>query len=250
MSQWSIVVGLGALLLSIGCATTHSRDLGQKTSGGLVPATSIGAEKLAAELTQWDGHPLLVTGEHMILYESKKCPSDRLCDADPSHFVRNGQSLVRIQWGDGLRPKSGTAIRVHATLRCPRGKTESWEVCALADAHWVTDSGDRRANTAVDADVAQIRKLPHQFWNRRVRLVGTRVTTSIGGNQCEQSAAGCITHSFLSTQGALPMQGPIPAAWGSGADRTIEATVWLSHPKLFETGIQLRDIQLIESPTP
>jgi len=228
-----------------GCGSTQTRSIQQQTPSVVAGAHRISAENLAAELTRWEGQALLVTGTHGVLYETKQCAGDRLCDSEPSHFVLNGQSIVRILWGDGLRPEANKKIQVAGTLHCPEKAAGEWSGCALVKSRWVDSAGKPMSEAAIKSDVGAIRALPHSFWNRRVRLKGTRVTTSIGGNQCARTAAGCITHTFLSQHGSLPMQGPIPADWGSGANRTIEATVWLSHPQLLQTGIQLRRIRLV-----
>ena len=245
MTRWIAVSLLALSPVLLGCAGTQSKMVRVDESTSLSSATRITAEALGAELSRWEGKPVLVTGTHGILYEARQCGGERLCDSAPSHFVQNGQSIIRIVWGDGLRPDGDARVKVHGVVQCPEKTEGVWTGCRLMDARWVDDGGKRLSDAAVAADVSAIRKLPHAFWNRRVRLEGTRVTTSIGGNQCARTAAGCISHTFLSRHGSLPMQGPIPADWGSGANRVIEATVWLSHPQLVQTGIQLRDIRLV-----
>jgi len=109
----------------------------------------------------------------------------------------------------------------------------------------VTEKGELVSETPVEVKVDGIRKFPFFFWNRRVRIQGNHVTSAIAAATCRTEPGGCLLHTLMTPEGALPMQAPIPVEWSGGSDRTIEATVWLSHPNRFDTGIQLRRIRLV-----
>jgi len=233
------------LTLGSGCGHANVKRANGQVDESTQPAPLIQAIDLAQGIQARAGLRWTVRGLFGVLYYHMKCPADEVCESGRSFFMIGEQPVARIEWGDGVRPKVGEEVYVRGKLHCiPEMKGEAPD-CSLKKARLVTEKGDLMAETAIAAKVDGIRKTPHTFWNRRIRIAGTHVTSAVVKEKCRQGPGGCLMHTLMTPNGALPMQAPIPAEWGGGSDRTIEATVWLSHPTRFDTGIQLRRIRLV-----
>jgi len=110
--------GLAILFLAGACGSATVKKSTANTDEATQAAPLIQAIDLAQGIESRAGLRWTVRGLYGELFFHMKCPADEVCESGRSYFMIGQQPVVRIVWGDGLRPKVGDEVSVRGTLQC------------------------------------------------------------------------------------------------------------------------------------